>query len=121
MKSIGVDIVETERIAHSLARFGDRFLQRVYTPRELRYCQGRIGSLAARWAAKEAVGKALGTGIGQVSFQDIEVINDERFCPAIKLHGAAQHLAQHLGLTTWAISLSHTKAYAIAFVVAEGD
>ena len=121
MKSVGVDIIETERIAHSLARFGDRFLQRVYTPRELSYCQGRVGSLAARWAAKEAVGKALGTGIGEVSFQEIEVINNDRLCPGLKLHGAAQQLATQLGLTSWAVSLSHTRDYAIAFVVAEGD
>ena len=121
MKAIGVDIIETERIAHSLTRFGGRFLRRVYTPQELSYCQGRVGSLAARWAAKEAVAKALGTGIGEVSFQEIEVINNNRLCPAIELHGAAHQLAASLGLTTWAISLSHTKDYAIAFVVAEGD
>ena len=118
MKTVGVDIIETERIAHSIARFGDRFLQRVYTHRELVYCNGRVSSLAVRWAAKEAVSKALGTGIGDICWQDIEILNDERQRPAIQLHNAAADLATKLGITSLAISLSHTKKYAVAFVVA---
>ena len=78
MVSIGVDIIETERVAHSIDRFGERFLKRVYTEQELAYCNGRISSLAARWAAKEAVGKALGTGIGDVSWQEIEIVRVAR-------------------------------------------
>jgi holo-[acyl-carrier protein] synthase len=117
VKTVGVDIIETERIAHSIARFGGRFLERVYTDRELTYCNGRVGSLAARWAAKEAVSKALGTGIGDICWQDIEVINDDLQRPTIQLHNAAADLATKLGITSLAISLSHTKKYAVAFVV----
>jgi holo-[acyl-carrier protein] synthase len=119
MKAIGVDMIETERIARSVARFGRRYLKRVYTERELAYCNGRIVSLAARWAAKEAVGKALGTGIGDVSWQEIEVVNLANCQPTLHLHGAAAQRAADLGLSSFALSLSHTKEMAIAFVVAE--
>ena len=119
MKAIGVDMIETERIAQALARFGPRYLKRVYTERELAYCQGRISSLAARWAAKEAVGKALGTGIGDVSWQEIEVVSRENSQPTLQLHGAAAVLATQMGISRFAISLSHTKELAIAFVVGE--
>jgi holo-[acyl-carrier protein] synthase len=117
--TIGVDIVETARIAASIARFGDKFLLRVYTPQELAYCRGQVGSLAARWAAKEAVAKALGTGIGPVSWQEIEVVSNAARCPSIRLHGAAAELADQLGLQSLAISLSHTREHAVAFVVGE--
>lgn len=119
MKAIGVDIVETDRLAQTVARFGNRFLERVYTPEELAYCNGRISSLAARWAAKEAVAKALGTGIGQIHWREIEVINGHNCQPALRLHGAAAVLAGQQGLTTFAISLSHARDYAVAFVVGE--
>lgn len=119
MKAIGVDIIEIERIATSIDRFGDRYLQRVYTPRELAYCNGRTTSLAARWAAKEATAKALGTGIGEVGWQEIEVINADNGRPALELHGKAVDLARHLGISEFAVSLSHTKDYAVAFVVGD--
>lgn len=119
MKAIGVDIVETERVAQSIARFGERFLQRVYTEQELASCNGRTTSLAARWAAKEATAKALGTGIGAVSWREIEVVNESNQRPSLRLHGTAAVLAAKLGLSEFAISLSHTKDYAIAFVVGE--
>ena len=119
MKAIGVDIIETERVARSIARFGDRFLKRVYTDRELAYCNGRINSLAARWAAKEATAKALGTGIGAMSWREIEVVSLLNQRPMLQLHGAAATLAAELGLSEFAVSLSHTKNYAIAFVVGE--
>ncbi len=119
MKAIGVDMIETERVAQSVARFGERFLRRVYTERELAYCRGRINSLAVRWAAKEATAKALGTGIGEVSWQEIEVVSQANQRPTIQLHGTAATLARQLGLSGFAVSLSHTKAYAIAFVVGE--
>lgn len=119
MKAIGVDMIETERVAQSVARFGDRFLKRVYTERELAYCNGQINSLAARWAAKEATAKALGTGIGAMRFREIEVISLSNRRPTIQLHGAAASLAAQLGLSEFAVSLSHTRDYAIAFVVAE--
>lgn len=119
MKAIGVDIIEIARVARTIARFGDRFLKRVYTEQELVYCNGRIGSLAARWAAKEAVGKALGTGIGDVSWREIEVVSQANCRPVVRLHGAAARLATRQGIAGFAISLSHTKDYAVAFVVGE--
>jgi holo-[acyl-carrier protein] synthase len=119
MKVIGVDIVELDRIAYSVERFGERFLKRVYTERELTYCNGRITSLAARWAAKEAVAKALGTGIGQIGWQEIEVISDDNCRPTLQLNGQAAQLATRLGIAEFAISLSHAKDYAVAFVVGE--
>ncbi len=117
MKAIGVDMIETERVARSIDRFGERYLTRVYTPQELAYCNGRVESLAARWAAKEATAKALGTGIGDVGWQEIEVVNEANGQPRLQLHGAAAALAAHLDISHFLISLSHTKEYAIAFVV----
>ena len=119
MKVIGVDIIEIERVAQSIENFGDRFLKRIYTEQELAYCQGQAGSLAARWAAKEATAKALGTGIGDVSWQEIEVIGEGNGRPTLRLHGAAADLAARLGISEFAISLSHTKDYAVAFVLGE--
>jgi holo-[acyl-carrier protein] synthase len=117
MKAIGVDIIEIERIVYSIDRFGDRYLQRVYTPQELTYCNNRATSLAARWAAKEATAKALGTGIGEIGWKEIEVVNASNGRPALKLYGEAAELAERLGITEFFISLSHTKDYAVAFVV----
>lgn len=119
MKFIGVDIIETERVAQSIERFGDRFLKRVYTPQELAYCQGRVTSLAARWAVKEATAKALGTGIGEVTWQEIEVVCHPNGRPTLHLHAAAADLAARLGVGEFAVSLSHTKEHAVAFVVGE--
>jgi len=119
MKAIGVDIIDIERIGQSIDRYGNRFLERVFTEQELGYCNNRIESLAARWAAKEAVAKALGTGIGAVNWREIEVVNDTNRRPALRLHGAAADLAAQLGIEEFAISLSHAKDYAVAFVVGE--
>lgn len=119
MAIIGVDIIETDRVAQAMARFGPRFLNRIYTEQEIDYCNGRVGSLAARWAAKEAVGKALGTGIGDVSWQEIEIVNNGRRCPTLRLYGNAAGLAEALGIKDFSISLSHTKDYAVAFVIGE--
>jgi holo-[acyl-carrier protein] synthase len=119
MKAIGVDIIDIERIGQSVDRYGNRFLERVFTEQELAYCNNRIESLAARWAAKEAVAKALGTGIGAVNWREIEVVNDANRRPALHLHGAAADLAAQLGIEEFAISLSHAKDYAVAFVVGE--
>jgi len=116
--SVGVDIIEIARIAHALARFGERFLRRIYTPREIAYCRGRIPELAARFAAKEAISKALGTGINGISWVEMEILADSRGKPYILLHGKAEARAQRLGLHHWAISLSHHDRDAIAFVVA---
>jgi holo-[acyl-carrier protein] synthase len=119
--SIGVDIIEIERIKQVFRRHGERFLQRVYTEAEIAYCRGRVPELAARFAAKEAVSKALGTGIvgrGGIFWREVEVLPNARGKPLVYLHGRAQDRAEGLGLKEFAISLSHSQEYAVAFVVA---
>lgn len=118
MIQVGVDLVETSRIKSLLVRYGERFSRRIYTTRELEACRNHPERLAARFAAKEAVAKSLGTGIGPISWREIEVINDVKGKPSLVLYGAAAETAANLGLTEWAISLSHTRDQAIAFVVA---
>jgi holo-[acyl-carrier protein] synthase len=117
MLSTGIDIIEIGRIGLVLERYGQRFLNRVYTPEEIAYCRGRAPNLAARFAAKEATMKALGTGVRGVGWKDIEVVRHESGAPAIKLHGRAQRRAQRLGLQEIALSLSHSREYAVASVV----
>ena len=117
----GVDLIETRRVQQAVDRFGRRFLVRVFTPLELELCRDRTASLAARWAAKEAVAKAFKTGIGDISFQEIEILHGPRSEPVLRLHGAAERLAREHGLTEWSISLSHTETHAIAFVTAMGN
>ncbi len=115
----GVDLIEVDRIRDVLARHGERFLQRVYTPSEIGIYADRAGSLAARWAAKEAVAKTLGCGIGDIAWTDIEILNDDAGAPVLHLHGPARARAADLHLNDWAISLSHTHEHAIAFVIAQ--
>jgi holo-[acyl-carrier protein] synthase len=114
----GVDLVDIARICDAIERHGERFVTRIFTEVEQRECGGRFESLAARFAAKEAVAKALGCGIGVVGWRDIEVKGDENHAPHLYLHGEAERLAASLGLTNWSVSLSHTQSQAIAFVVA---
>jgi holo-[acyl-carrier protein] synthase len=119
--SVGVDIIEVERIKQVFWRHGERFLRRVYTEAEITYCRGRVPELAARFAAKEAVSKALGTGIvgrGGIFWREVEVLPDARGKPLVHLHGRAQDRAESLGLKEFAVSLSHSREYAVAFVVA---
>jgi len=120
MLRTGVDIIAIDRLERALARHGDAFLRRIYTPAEIDHYGQRPQSLAARWAAKEAVAKALGTGIGPVGWTEIEVLEDANRAPVLHLSGRAAALADELGLREWAISLSHTDDLAIAFVVAMG-
>lgn len=117
----GIDLVEIERVESAVARHGVRFLERIYTPAELEICKHRPQSLAARFAAKEAVAKALGTGIGQVAWHEIEILHGPSNEPQLYLHGSAAELADLLGLQTWSISLSHTHEHAIAIAVAIGN
>ena len=118
MLAVGVDMIETARIERGIARHGDRFLRRFFTDQEIAYCNGRIPSLAGRFAIKEAVGKALGTGIGDINWTDVEVVCNGRGKPQLVLHNRAIELANSLGLTEWSISLSHTDTHAIGFAVA---
>jgi holo-[acyl-carrier protein] synthase len=120
MLACGVDFILVVRLEETITRFGTRFLDRVYTAEEQRYCAGRASSFAARWAAKEAVAKALGVGIGDVMWREIEIVNDHRGAPRIVLHGAAAELAQTRGLHQWAVSLTHDDGRAVAMVVAMG-
>ena len=115
--SVGVDIIEIERVAATLARFGDRFLERVFTEGETAYCRGRAPQLAARFAAKEAVMKALGTGTRGVGWREIEVTRKRTGEPGIALHGRAAERAARLGIDRIAVSLSHSRHYAVASVI----
>jgi holo-[acyl-carrier protein] synthase len=117
----GVDLIEISRVQEAIERHGERFLARVFTETEQRDCGGRVSSLAARFAAKEAVAKALGCGIGDVSWLDIEVRSDELKAPYLVLYGEGDRRAKQLGLSNWSLSLSHTHSQAIAFVVAVGE
>lgn len=114
----GVDLIENSRIRDAIERHGERFVSRIFTEAEQRDCGGRIPSFAARFAAKEAVSKALGCGIGDVRWLDIEVRSDENKAPYLVLHGEGERLAKQLGLSSWSVSLSHTESQSIAFVVA---
>jgi holo-[acyl-carrier protein] synthase len=113
-----VDLVEIRRVAALAGRYGERFTRRVFTPAECTECGDRPESFAARWAAKEAVAKALGTGFGPVGFCEIEVLRECTGQPELRLHGRARALAEERGLHSWAISISHDGGYAVAFVVA---
>ena len=117
----GVDLIEILRIREAIERHGVRFLERVFTPKELAEVGGQPPSLAARFAAKEAVAKALGCGIGSVRWQEIEILRSPAGQPTLHLYGAASQLAAEGNLTAWSISLSHTQEYAIALAVASGQ
>lgn len=121
MLRTGIDLVEIERLESVIQRYGARLLNRVYTTQELVEVSHNLASLAGRFAAKEAVSKALGTGIGVVTWHEIEVLRGPEREPVLHLHGAAAQLARDLGLQTWSLSLSHTQTHAIAMVVAVGD
>ncbi len=114
----GVDIIEVERIDKAILRHGQRFFDRFYTAQELIDSKGHTPALAARFAAKEAVAKALGTGIGDVGWKEIEIINGPRRQPILRLHGEAERLSQSMELEVWAVSLSHTHEHAVAVAVA---
>ena len=119
----GVDIAEVARIRQSIERFGDRFLHRVFTEGEIQYCRGkanRFESYAARFAAKEAGMKALGTGWNHgVRWRDIEVVRRKGQRPTIQFHGQAAVFAEKLGVKNVALSLTHTSEQALAHVILE--
>jgi holo-[acyl-carrier protein] synthase len=117
MHTVGVDIIEIARVASAVARWGDRFLHRVYTDKEILYCRERVPELAVRFAAKEAVMKALGTGVRGIGWKEIEVLPMRGGKPLVFLHGKARLRAEYLGLEDFAISLTHSQEFAIASVV----
>jgi holo-[acyl-carrier protein] synthase len=119
----GIDLVEIARIQQSVQRFGQRFLDRVYTAAEQGYClrkRNSAESLAARFAAKEAGAKALGTGISHgVSWLEIEVVREPGGRPTIRFHGRAAEIAQAMGVAHVALSITHTATLSMASVVVE--
>ncbi len=124
MLTTGVDLVSIPRLQRALDQHGERFLARIYTPAEIWLCRGRVPELAARFAAKEAVAKALGVGMALlhpygIHFPDVEVMPDRLGKPHVRLFGRAAERAAELGLNEWAISLSHEREMAIAMVVAQ--
>ncbi len=119
MHCIGIDVIEIDRIERAVNCWGERFLRRVYTEPELRLCRKKPSALAVRFAGKEAVMKALGTGAQGIGWTEIEITAEPSGKPVVCLYGRAQSKARGLGLDGLEISLSHSKDYAIAFVVGE--
>ena len=129
--SSGIDLIEINRIQKALERHGERFLKRIFTEAELAplrskrilTAQPRViaAELAARFAAKEACSKALGTGIGPVSWKEMEVLNERSGKPVLRLSGRAAQIAGFLGYTTWSVSLTHSRDTAAAVVVCVGE
>jgi holo-[acyl-carrier protein] synthase len=122
--SIGTDITECLRIARMIERHGELFISRVYTSEEIRYCQSRRQAtqhFTGRWAGKEAILKALGTGWRRgISWLDIEIRNDPGGKPVVALRGAVRELVQQLGVVELLVSISHCRSHAVAYAVALG-
>jgi holo-[acyl-carrier protein] synthase len=116
MHCIGVDIVEIARLEKAVARWGEDFLRRVYTDSELKLYRKKLPSLAARFAAKEAVIKALGQPGKEASLKDIEVLSGPGGQPVVNLYGRTQQQAKLMGLGKLAVTLSHSREYAVAFI-----
>jgi holo-[acyl-carrier-protein] synthase len=114
----GIDTIEISRLDEVNPAIRKRFIQRVYTAQEIAQTQERTEDLTGLFAAKEAVSKALGTGIGRVHWQDIEIIHLPTGQPVVKLHGQAKTVADQLGLTTWSVSISHDRDKVVAMAVA---
>ncbi len=122
---IGTDIVECLRIAQMIERHGELFITRVYTPHEIEYCQSRrMGTqhFAGRWAAKEAVLKALGTGWRRgISWRDVEIRNLRSGSPSVALHGGARDFMEQNGISQILITISHCRSHATAYAIALGE
>jgi holo-[acyl-carrier protein] synthase len=117
----GIDMIAVERIERAIRRHGDRFYRRFFTEQEIAFCEGQAARLAGRFAVKEAVAKAMGTGIGDFRWTDVEVVCDGRGKPELVLHNRAQEIALKQGLSIWSISLSHTESHAVGLAVASGN
>jgi holo-[acyl-carrier-protein] synthase len=116
----GIDIIEIARLDEVNPAIRTRFLARVYTAREIAQARDRSDTLTGLFAAKEAVSKALGTGIGVVNWQDIEIIHLTSGQPIVELHGNASLIAEQLGLESWSVSISHDRDKVVAMAVAIG-
>jgi holo-[acyl-carrier protein] synthase len=117
----GIDMIEIDRIKRGADRHGVRFHKRFFTPQEIAFCEGKASRLAGRFAVKEAVAKALGTGIGDFNWTDVEIVGGERGKPELVLHNQAKEIASAQGFTSWSISISHTDTHAIGMAVAIGE
>jgi holo-[acyl-carrier protein] synthase len=117
----GIDLIEIARLEGIAPAIRGRFLTRVFTTQELEDARDSNLHLSGRFAAKEAVAKALGCGIGPVSWQEIEIQRGQAGEPVLVLYGKARQIADDLGLTIWSVSISHTKEYALAMAVACGE
>ncbi|HEY2888898.1 MAG TPA: holo-ACP synthase [Candidatus Limnocylindrales bacterium] len=111
---LGIDIIRIDRIRAALAKFGDRFSNRVLTPAERSYVRGRAETMAGRWAAKEAVSKVLGLGVRGIGWKEIEIERLPTGQPAVRLHDRAAQRAEQLGMGRIAVSISHEAEYAVA-------
>ena len=122
---LGTDIVEIVRIGEMIDRHGEAFLNRIYTPDEIRYCQKRKHcneAFAGRWAAKEAVMKALGTGfVRGIGWQDIEILSEKSGKPYVNIRGGAGEFAKKIGVDRVLITISHCRAYATATAIGVGS
>lgn len=119
--AVGIDVIEIARVRRVLERHPQRFLDRVYTREEVAFCRGRVPELAARFAAKEAVMKALGTGARGLAWREIEVLPNRRGKPLVYLHGNARKRGEQIGIRGIDISLTHSHDLAIAAVVGAAD
>src|SRR5262245_33123815 len=114
----GIDAIEINRVLRTYKRHPERFQARVFTELEVSFCRGRVGELAVRFAAKEAMMKALGTGVRGIAWREIEVLPDRRGKPLVYLHGKAKARAELLGMGQPEVSMTHSDTMALAFVVA---
>ncbi len=117
MTSIGIDIIEIERIESAVQQWGKHFLDRIYTEAEITACRDRIPSLATRFAGKEAVMKVLGTGTRGINWREMELLADAQGKPVVQLYGKAREKARQLDFSELCISLSDTEQYAVAAAI----
>jgi holo-[acyl-carrier protein] synthase len=116
--AVGVDIIEVDRVRKVYERHGERFLKRVFTELEVRQCRGKVTRLAGRFAAKEAISKALGTGLHGVAWREMEVVQLRSGRPTVRLYGNAKKRAELLGLTAFDVSIADLQTFSIALAVA---
>ena len=116
--AVGIDIIEVDRVRKVFEHHGERFLKRVFTEMEVWQCRGKAERLAGRFAAKEAISKALGTGIHGVGWREMEVVQLRSGRPSVRLHGNAKRRAERLGLSAFDVSMADLKAFSIAIAVA---
>ena len=119
--AVGIDIIEVDRVRKVYEQHGERFLQRVFTEREIQQCHGKINRFAARFAAKEAISKALGTGIHGVAWREMEIMQLRSGRPTVRLHGKAKRRAEQLGISAFDVSMSDLAHFSIAVAIAAQD